>query len=130
MRDIHIKNPFIKWQYFASVEGVYTGFPVFDDLAPCDLYDPRYRPFYVETATPEAKDVVLVIDSSASMTGKKFTIAKEGDCVTLTESERSGGSSKRSDFSRANWSRAITWSLRVQTMEMTWWCSYFVVFYF
>ena len=83
MRDIHIKNPFIKWQYFASVEGVYTGFPVFDDLAPCNLYDPRYRPFYVETATPEAKDVVLVIDSSASMTGKKFTIAKEAAKTVL-----------------------------------------------
>ena len=131
MRDIHIKNPFIKWQYFASVEGVYTGFPVFDDLAPCDLYDPRYRPFYVETATPEAKDVVLVIDSSASMTGKKFTIAKEAAKTVLQSlnPKISGGSSKLSDFSRANWSRAKTYSLKVQTLEMTWWCSYFEVFF-
>ena len=83
MKDIHIKNPVIKWQYFASVEGVYTGFPVFDDPAPCDFYDHRYRPFYVETATPEAKDVVLVIDSSASMTGKKFTTAKEAAKTVL-----------------------------------------------
>ena len=83
MKDIHIKNPVIKWQYFASVEGVYTGFPVFDDPAPCDFYDHRYRPFYVETATPEAKDVVLVIDSSASMTGKKFNTAKEAAKTVL-----------------------------------------------
>ena len=85
MKDIHIKNPFIKWQYFASVEGVYTGFPVFDDPQTCDEYDHRDRPWYVETATPEAKDVVLVIDSSASMTGKKFTIAKKA-AETVLES--------------------------------------------
>ena len=84
MRDIHIKNPFIKWQYVSSVEGVHTSFPVHDDSEPCDLYDPRYRPFYVETATPEAKDVVLVIDSSVSMTSKKFTIAKEAAKTVLS----------------------------------------------
>ena len=83
MRDIRIKNPFIKWQYFASVEGVLTSFPVHDDSVPCDEYDPRYRPFYVETATPEAKDVVLVIDSSVSMTDKKFTIAKKAAKTVL-----------------------------------------------
>ena len=59
------------------MEGVLTSFPVHDDSVPYDEYDPRYRPFYVETATPEAKDVVLVIDSSVSMTDKKITIAKE-----------------------------------------------------
>ena len=59
------------------MEGVLTSFPVHDDSVPCGEYDPRYRPFYVETATPEAKDDVLVIDSSVSMTDKKFTITKE-----------------------------------------------------
>ena len=83
MRDIHIKSPVIKWQYFASVEGVYTGFPVFDDQDPCDYLEHRYRPWYVESATPEAKDVVLVIDSSASMTGNKFTIAKKAAKTVL-----------------------------------------------
>ncbi|KAJ7382927.1 hypothetical protein OS493_031702 [Desmophyllum pertusum] len=63
--------------YFGSEQGVMTNFPVFDDKEKCDKYDPRYRPFYVETATPEAKDVVLVIDISASMTGEKLYIAKE-----------------------------------------------------
>ena len=83
MKDIHIKYPNIKWQYFASVEGVYTGFPVFDDTKPCDSYDHRDRPFYVEAATPEAKDVVLVIDSSASMTGQKLTIVKKAAKTVL-----------------------------------------------
>lgn len=73
MKDISRTYPFIKWQYFGSEEGGMTNFPVYDDKDPCDRYDPRFRPFYVETATPEAKDVVLVIDTSASMDTTKLT---------------------------------------------------------
>ena len=72
--------PFIKLQYFASEEGTYTIFPAFADLywRNCKSYDPRFIPFYVETATPEPKDVVLVIDSSASMnTENRIWLAKE-----------------------------------------------------
>ncbi|XP_068714502.1 VWFA and cache domain-containing protein 1-like [Montipora foliosa] len=74
---------FIKWQYFGSEKGVMTNFPVFDDPVPCDGYDPRFRPFYVETATPEAKDVVLVIDTSRSMVGNTMKIAKEAAKTVL-----------------------------------------------
>ena len=83
MKDISKTYPFIKWQYFGSEQGVLSNFPVFDDREECDKYDPRYRPFYVETATPEAKDVVLVVDISASMTGEKFYIAKEAAKTVL-----------------------------------------------
>ena len=83
MRDISHTYPFIKWQYFGSEQGVMTNFPVFDDKEDCDKYDPRYRPFYVETATPEAKDVVLVVDISASMTGENLYIAKEAAKTVL-----------------------------------------------
>ena len=76
--------PFIKWQYFASQEGVYTGFPAYDDTVPCDHYDPRVRPFYLETATPEAKDVVLMIDTSRSMIGDKMKIAKDAARTVLS----------------------------------------------
>lgn len=83
MKLISKAYPFIKWQYFGSEEGVMTNFPVYDDKEECTKYDPRYRPFYVETATPDAKDVVLVIDTSASMTGQKMYIAKEAANAVL-----------------------------------------------
>ena len=81
--DISANYPFIKWQYFASDEGVYTGYPVFDDKDDCPDYDHRYRPFYVETATPEAKDVVLVIDTSSSMIGVGIAVAVEAANTVL-----------------------------------------------
>ena len=77
MKNILRTYPFIKWQYFGSEEGVMTNFPMFDDKEECGKYDPRYKHFYVETATPEAKDVVLVIDMSASMIGERLYTAKE-----------------------------------------------------
>ena len=84
MKQISKTYPFIKWQYFGSEEGVMTNFPVYDDKEECSRYDPRYRPFYVETATPEAKDVVLVIDTSASMVGEnKINIAREAANTVL-----------------------------------------------
>ena len=83
MKDILETYPFIKWQYFGSEEGVMTIYPLFDDNEECDKFDPRYRPYYVETATPEAKDVVLVIDISASMSGEKLYIAKEAAKTVL-----------------------------------------------
>ena len=96
MKDISKTYPFIKWQYFGSEQGVMTNFPVFDDKEKCDKYDPRYRPFYVETATPEAKDVVLVVDISASMTGEKLYIAKEAAKTvldTMNPKDQVGGKS-------------------------------------
>ena len=77
-------DPVIKWQYFASQEGVYTSFPAYDDTNPCGRYDPRVRPFYLETATPEAKDVVLIIDTSHSMIGDKMKIAQEAARTVLS----------------------------------------------
>ena len=76
-------HPSIKWQYFASQEGVYTSFPAYDDTEPCDRYDPRVRPFYLETATPEAKDVVLMIDTTHSMVGNKMKSAKDAAKTVL-----------------------------------------------
>ena len=76
--------PFIKWQYFASEEGMLANFPAFEDTADCKTYDPRFRPFYVETVTPEPKDVVLVIDTSGSMSGTRIIVAKEAAKTVLS----------------------------------------------
>nr|XP_006815782.1 PREDICTED: VWFA and cache domain-containing protein 1-like [Saccoglossus kowalevskii] len=56
----------LKWQYFGSEEGIFTIYPasLIDD---CANYDHRFRPWYVEAATPEPKNVVIVIDTSGSM---------------------------------------------------------------
>ncbi|KAK3750190.1 hypothetical protein QZH41_015424, partial [Actinostola sp. cb2023] len=60
--------PYIKWQYFGSDEGVTTIYPYHAvSQADCRSYDNRYRPWYVATATPEPKHVVIVIDVSGSM---------------------------------------------------------------
>ena len=83
MKKISQDYPVLKWQYFASEQGVLSNFPAFEDTADCGSYDPRFRPFYVETATPEPKDVVLVIDHSGSMSGSRMIVAKEAAKTVL-----------------------------------------------
>ena len=83
MKDNMQRYPVIKWQYFASEDGILANFPAFEDKADCRSYDPRFRPFYVETATPEPKDVVLVIDTSGSMHGNRILVAKEAAKTVL-----------------------------------------------
>jgi len=83
MKKISQDYPVLKWQYFASEQGVLSSFPALEDTADCGSYDPRFRPFYVETATPEPKDVVLVIDHSGSMSGSRMIVAKEAAKTVL-----------------------------------------------
>ena len=82
-----IKNledqPSLKWQYFGSEKGLTTQFPASksDD---CSSYDNRFRPWYVETATPIPKHVVIVIDKSGSMQSRnRMQIAKEAAKTVL-----------------------------------------------
>ncbi|PFX25481.1 VWFA and cache domain-containing protein 1 [Stylophora pistillata] len=77
MKQISNDFPFIKWQFFGSAEGMLTLFPAFGDKASCSGYDPRLRPWYVETAIPEPKDVVLVVDTSGSIGTNLMNITKE-----------------------------------------------------
>ncbi|VDI58540.1 Hypothetical predicted protein [Mytilus galloprovincialis] len=66
MKDNHNRNPNLKWQYFGKEDGIFINYPSFK-LNDCSNYDPRFRPFYVSTATPVQKDVVVIIDKSGSM---------------------------------------------------------------
>ncbi|XP_028402985.1 voltage-dependent calcium channel subunit alpha-2/delta-1-like isoform X1 [Dendronephthya gigantea] len=69
----------LRWQYFGSNNGLYRMYPgrewqtnfagFYED------YDPRVRPWYI-AATSGPKDVVIVLDCSHSMSGKKFNMAK------------------------------------------------------
>ncbi|XP_065835890.1 VWFA and cache domain-containing protein 1-like isoform X3 [Oscarella lobularis] len=82
-------NPTLKWQYFASQEGLISIYPAFK-VQDCGSYDPRFRPWYVSAAVPEPKDVVLVIDKSGSMTStgrgsssSRMDLAKEAAKTVL-----------------------------------------------
>ncbi|OWA52215.1 putative Voltage-dependent calcium channel subunit alpha-2/delta-2 [Hypsibius exemplaris] len=69
----------IRWQYFGTNIGLIRLYPgrewdtnfagFYND------YDPRIRPWHI-AASSGPKDVVIVLDCSASMIGKKFDIAK------------------------------------------------------
>ena len=99
MKNILQDNPFIKWQYFASEEGTLANYPAFEDTEDCRSYDPRFRPFYVETATPKPKDVVLVLDTSGSMKGSRLRIAKEAAKTFLSTTNPRDRVSMRKSFS-------------------------------
>ncbi|XP_077994597.1 VWFA and cache domain-containing protein 1-like [Glandiceps talaboti] len=66
MKSNYRQNSHIKWQYFGAETGVFSIYPA-SGRASCDDYDSRYRPWYVESATSEPKNVVLVVDKSQSM---------------------------------------------------------------
>ncbi|CAH1777703.1 unnamed protein product [Owenia fusiformis] len=63
----NMKNlPSLKWQYVGTEQGITITYPM-AAMGTCSDYDNRFRPWYVESATPEPKDVVIVIDKSGSM---------------------------------------------------------------
>lgn len=69
----------LRWQYFGSSSGLMRLYPAREwDTNFAGFYndyDPRVRNWYI-AATSGPKDVVIVIDCSLSMKGKKFDIAK------------------------------------------------------
>jgi voltage-dependent calcium channel alpha-2/delta-3 len=69
----------LRWQYFGSSQGLIRLYPAREwDTNFAGFYndyDPRVRNWYI-AATSGPKDVIIVIDCSLSMSGKKFDIAK------------------------------------------------------
>jgi hypothetical protein len=59
------------WQYFGGQEtGLFAQYPTsIKTQCWCDYYDPRYRPWYAAAVTGP-KDMILVLDKSASMNEK------------------------------------------------------------
>ena len=69
-------DPTLSWQFFGSSTGFMRQFPASKwKQDPVDLYDCRLRSWYIEAAT-SPKDMVILIDSSGSMTGQRKDIAK------------------------------------------------------
>ncbi|XP_032665097.1 voltage-dependent calcium channel subunit alpha-2/delta-3 isoform X2 [Odontomachus brunneus] len=83
-RQNYESDPALSWQYFGSVTGMLRQYPAMewrtstidnDEDAPADLYDCRLRSWFIEAATC-SKDMVILMDTSGSMTGMGKTIAK------------------------------------------------------
>lgn len=77
-RDNFVRNPKLTNQYFASQTGFMRLFPAQKwqiARSDPDLYDARMRPWYVAGASSR-KDVIILVDSSGSMTGSRRDIAK------------------------------------------------------
>ena len=74
-----IKNqadPSVSWQYFGTPLGLHRTYPGFAQET-CSTYDPRIRSWYV-AATTGPKDVIVIIDSSGSMSNaNRMALARE-----------------------------------------------------
>ncbi|XP_050073471.1 voltage-dependent calcium channel subunit alpha-2/delta-3 isoform X2 [Anopheles maculipalpis] len=72
----YIGDPTLTWQYFGSSSGFLRQFPATKwEQDPVDLYDCRLRSWYIEAAN-SPKDMLILVDSSGSMTGQRKDIAK------------------------------------------------------
>ncbi|OWF41600.1 VWFA and cache domain-containing protein 1-like [Mizuhopecten yessoensis] len=68
MKNNFDKNNNLLWQYFGGEDGTSFHFPKAKvSTTSCKSFDPRFRPYYAAAATPTAKDIVVLVDTSTSM---------------------------------------------------------------
>jgi len=76
--DNYYRDPSLSWQYFASSTGFMRQYPATKWLTTNedpDLYDARMREWYIKSAA-SPKELVILLDTSGSMTGLRKEIAK------------------------------------------------------
>ena len=77
-KDNYERDPSLSWQYFGSSTGFLRQYPamkwLLDEEDP-DMYDARMRDWYIKAAA-SPKDIVILLDTSGSMTGLRKEIAK------------------------------------------------------
>ena len=78
LQDNYERDPSLSWQYFGSSTGFLRQYPAIKWLTyedDPDMYDARMRDWYIKSAA-SPKDVVILLDTSGSMTGLRKEIAK------------------------------------------------------
>ncbi|XP_013401127.1 voltage-dependent calcium channel subunit alpha-2/delta-3 isoform X2 [Lingula anatina] len=69
-------DPTLTWQYFGSASGFFRTFPGMKwQYRGIDMFDCRTRGWYIQAAA-SPKDIVILLDSSGSMTGLRSKIAR------------------------------------------------------
>lgn len=72
----YAQDPSLSWQYFGSATGFMRQYPAMNwYMEPVDLFDCRTRSWYIEAAT-SPKDILILMDTSGSMTGIRREIAR------------------------------------------------------
>ncbi|XP_048764452.2 VWFA and cache domain-containing protein 1-like isoform X2 [Ostrea edulis] len=70
MKKNYQLNPNMLWQYFGGSDGTFLIYPAQRFSSNCYSYDPRFRQYYVASATKKPKDVVVAVDISGVTAGR------------------------------------------------------------